>query len=57
MIFVVCKGGIAGFGKVRVAKAQGTAPGSAMTLKLRPAGTAARQKSTDGALADPADHD
>lgn len=43
------------FGKVRVAKAQGAAPNSAMTLKLRPAGQAAKKKSADEALAEPAD--
>ena len=44
------------FGKVRVAKAQGAGPGSAMTLKLRPVGKNIRKKSADGALAEPADH-
>ena len=44
------------FGKVRVAKAQGAAPGSAMTLKLRPVGPGARKKPAEAALAEPADH-
>ena len=44
------------FGKVRVARAQGSAPGSAMTLKLRPAGPGAKKKPAEGALAEPADH-
>lgn len=43
------------FGKLRVARPQGAAPGSAMTLKLRPTGKAAKKNSDDGALADPAD--
>lgn len=43
------------FGKVRVARAQGAAPGSAMTLKLRPAGPGPRKKSPEGPLAEPAD--
>jgi nucleoid DNA-binding protein len=47
------------FGKVRVARATGTGPGSAMTLKLRRAGAAAGKKSTGNTaehpLADPAD--
>lgn len=44
------------FGKVRVAKPQGAAPGSAMTLKLRPVDKGARKKTTEAALAEPADH-
>ncbi len=44
------------FGKVRVAKPQGAAPGSAMTLKLRPSGPSNRKKPADGALAEPAEH-
>jgi len=43
-------------GKMRVAKAQGATPGSAMTLKLRPAGPAIRKKPAEVALAEPADH-
>ena len=44
------------FGKVRVAKAQGAAPGSAMTLKLRRGGKVARTDAAEEALAEPADH-
>ncbi len=43
-------------GKVRVAKTQGANPGSAMTLKLRPAGPAPKKQTTERALAEPADH-
>jgi len=43
-------------GKVRVAKVQGTAPGSAMTLKLRSNSKMDKTKSADVALAEPADH-
>jgi len=45
-----------GFGRVRVAKAQGAAPGSAMTLKLRRGGKVAKNETAEQALADPADH-
>ena len=48
------------FGRVRVAKGQGAAPGSAMTLKLRRAGDGTKKKAPDGAselaLAAPEDH-
>ena len=43
------------FGKLRVARPQGAAPGSAMTLKLRPVAKGPKKNSADGGLAEPAD--
>lgn len=43
------------FGKLRVARPQGAQPGSAMTLKLRPAAKPPKKNSAEGGLAEAAD--